>query len=481
LQPIFFFKLILISLRIRHYIYILICFIASSKAQGQLAFQNVTHEYGKVSRAKSLLSEFVVTNTGTEEAYILVVDGGAEFAFTLTRKVIKPGESDTLKLFYRPQKPGVFNEEIKVFLSSQNEPVVLKISGEIKEIDPDPLGVCYSFRENNALAYKPLPIAQQRITVINETTGKPIDGAFVQLFSDGSRSNYSYTKVEGETKFTVPPGLYDVRVRADYYKGHKAELYIAKGSELVIKLTPMEDIIPVKDIPDSIPVYAARETLEVVPVKPLPIKDSAVATTPVVTEETETVGGELNPALYGPSNVVFLIDISSSMKEPKKLPLLKRSMKALVSQLRPIDKLTIITYASSTNVLMPPTTVTNKEYIYKLIDSLKAFGLTAANSGISVAYKYNQENYMSGGNNQVILATDGMFPLYKSDQVRIEQFNGSGSQKIVLTVVGFGISPSTAGKLTKLSEAGKGEFIQINSEADADEALLNEIKNRSKK
>ena len=140
------------------------------------------------------------------------------------------------------------------------------------------------------------------------------------------------------------------------------------------------------------------------------------------------------------SNIVFLIDVSGSMSDMNKLPLLQSSFKLLTDQLRPQDKVAIVVYAGAAGTVLPSTPGNNKIKIKDAINNLQAGGSTAGGAGIQLAYKIARDNFVKGGNNRVILATDGDFNIGESSDaglVRlIEKERESG---VFLTVLGFGM------------------------------------------
>ena len=109
------------------------------------------------------------------------------------------------------------------------------------------------------------------------------------------------------------------------------------------------------------------------------------------------------------SNLVFLIDVSGSMNDQNKLPLLKESMKILIKALRKEDKVSIIVYARAAGMVLPPTSGDEQRTIIDALEKLSAGGSTAGGAGIELAYKTAEENFIKNGNNRVILATDGDF------------------------------------------------------------------------
>ncbi|MCO6175619.1 von Willebrand factor type A domain-containing protein [Flavobacterium sp. NRK F10] len=177
------------------------------------------------------------------------------------------------------------------------------------------------------------------------------------------------------------------------------------------------------------------------------------------------------------SNFVFLIDVSGSMSSPNKLPLLKEAMKILVNQLREKDKVAIVVYAGAAGLVLPPTSGTKKETILNALDQLQAGGSTAGGAGIQLAYKIAQENFIKGGNNRIILATDGDFNVGASsdnDMERlIEEKRKSG---VFLTCLGFGMGNYKDSKMEILADKGNGNYAYIDNIQEANRFLGKEFK-----
>lgn len=139
------------------------------------------------------------------------------------------------------------------------------------------------------------------------------------------------------------------------------------------------------------------------------------------------------------SNLTFLIDVSGSMSDDNKLPLLKSSFKLLVNQLREKDKVAIVVFAGAAGMVLPPTSGLEKEEIISALDNLNAGGSTAGGAGIELAYKIAQENFVKNGNNRVILATDGDFNVGASSDNAMEKLIEEKRQSgVFLSVLGFG-------------------------------------------
>jgi Ca-activated chloride channel family protein len=176
------------------------------------------------------------------------------------------------------------------------------------------------------------------------------------------------------------------------------------------------------------------------------------------------------------SNLVFLIDVSGSMMEPEKLPLVQRSLKMLVDQLREQDRVSLVVYAGNAGLVMPSTSGSEKIKIKDAIDRLEAGGSTAGGAGIQLAYKVAEQHFVKGGNNRVILCTDGDFnvgPSSDSDlEAIIEKEKKTG---VFLTVLGFGMGNYKDAKMEKLADKGNGNHAYIDNENEARKVLVSEF------
>lgn len=176
------------------------------------------------------------------------------------------------------------------------------------------------------------------------------------------------------------------------------------------------------------------------------------------------------------SNFVFLIDVSGSMNEPNKLPLLKSSFEVLLDQLRPTDKVGIVVYAGSAGMVLPPTSAKEKNKIIEALDKLQAGGSTAGGQGIELAYKVAQENFIKNGNNRVIIATDGDFNVGASStgdlQTLVEEKRKSG---VFLTCLGFGMGNFKDNRMETLANKGNGNYAYIDNLQEANKFLGKEF------
>lgn len=177
-----------------------------------------------------------------------------------------------------------------------------------------------------------------------------------------------------------------------------------------------------------------------------------------------------------PSNLVFLVDVSGSMNSPERLPLLKSSLKLLVRQLRPQDSVSLVTYASGTQVVLEPTSGEHKAKIIAALDNLRAGGSTAGAAGINLAYSMAEQGYIKGGINRILLATDGDFNVgvtnFDSLKNMAEEKRKGG---VSLSTLGFGVGNYNEKLMEQLADAGNGNYSYIDTLNEGQKVLVDEM------
>ncbi|ASB51034.1 hypothetical protein CDL62_03215 [Alkalitalea saponilacus] len=177
-----------------------------------------------------------------------------------------------------------------------------------------------------------------------------------------------------------------------------------------------------------------------------------------------------------PSNLVFLIDVSGSMAPANRLPLVKTAFKMLVNNLRETDRVSIVVYASQVGVVLPSTPGSEKEKINRAIDGLVARGSTAGGDGIQKAYEVAVKNFIPGGNNRVILATDGDFNVGISNENELKRFIETKRETgVYLTCLGFGMGNFKDSRMEILSRAGNGNYAYIDNIQEAQKVFIQEF------
>ena len=177
-----------------------------------------------------------------------------------------------------------------------------------------------------------------------------------------------------------------------------------------------------------------------------------------------------------PSNLVFLVDVSGSMRSPRKLPLLKKGFRMLAEQLRPEDRVAMVVYAGSSGIVLESTPGTETDSIKQAITRLEAGGSTAGGAGIRQAYQVAEEHFIEDGINRVILATDGDFNVGVSSdgalQRMVVQKREGGT---ALTVLGFGTGNIKDNKMETLADHGNGNYYYVDSATEARRVLVDQL------
>ncbi|MAF64844.1 MAG: hypothetical protein CMJ84_04200 [Planctomycetes bacterium] len=187
-------------------------------------------------------------------------------------------------------------------------------------------------------------------------------------------------------------------------------------------------------------------------------------------------GREIDEAGRKPSNLVFLLDVSGSMNDPRKLPLLKSAMGMLTEQLGANDRVAIAVYAGAAGLVLVPTPADNRWAILEALERLEAGGSTAGAAGIELAYEVAREHFIVGGNNRVILCTDGDFNVgVAADGSLVRLIEKKAQSGVFLTVLGFGTGNLKDAKMEKLADKGNGNYAYIDSRLEARKVLVEQM------
>lgn len=187
-------------------------------------------------------------------------------------------------------------------------------------------------------------------------------------------------------------------------------------------------------------------------------------------------GQDIAKASLPPANLVFLVDVSGSMESAERLPLLKSSLKFLVNQLRPQDRVSLVTYASGTQVVLEPTPGSQRSRIIAALDNLHAGGSTSGAAGINLAYSMAEQSFIKGGINRIFLATDGDFNvgITNFDQLKnmVEEKRKNG---VSLSTLGFGVGNYNEKLMEQIADAGNGNYSYIDTLNEGQKVLVDEM------
>tara|TARA_R110001592_G_scaffold63268_2_gene193658 strand:+ start:2693 stop:4018 length:1326 start_codon:yes stop_codon:yes gene_type:complete len=422
----------------------------------QVVFNTSYHNFEELNKEDQKYFDFTLTNAGTIPAFILRIEEPYGIDAKFSNKEIAPDSTVIVRIKYTPKKKGHFKKDIPVWISVNNEPITFTVEGEAKTFDINESLACPDFKTNK----QPVDLKSDlKIKVVDVNTKKPIKNATVEIIWDGLVYKKLTTNNDGEIIQNLKWDNYYFVVNAEGYGTKEQDVYVNKNNNSIeFQLgEPTEEELAI--VEDTIPVES-----EVIP------------------EPEDTISTKALPVnLYAPNNVVFCIDVSVSMKQKGRLDLLKASMIELLNGLRTIDKLAIVTYASSTETVLESNFVTNKAEIIKLIQSLEAGGYTAGGKGIKKAYQVARSSFIEEGNNQVIIATDGAFNLDKGDKGILNDVEANLKKGVTISVVGVKNEKWTIKSMTDIAETGGGHYLHIESFSQAQQVLMNEIKTNSRK
>lgn len=475
--------------------YIINLFIASitlliaQSVTGQIQFLQQPYDYGLISSNNQYV-DIPIKNTGDKKVYIFRADVDAKkFQIHYSSKTILPDSTIYVRVMYQPTKKGSFSEKIPIHFSCYNEPKHITITGFVEEVKSSRIA-CPSFSQeniNNDISF------QFKVKVIDQETKEPIDKAEVLMIKNGVIAQNLQTKRNGIATKKVDLGFYYFVTSKAGYLTEEFPKYINRKSDFIIielRKNPNaeekeEEILVVtepeiEDKQEEVETNTQEEEEEITLVLEEKPKEEVVTELPK--EEPKTPYIEKYPefplAKYKPNNIVFLIDISASMKYTGKLDLLKASMIEMTKLLRDVDNITIVTYASSTQVAMETTSANNKDSIISTIESLQAGGMTAGGKGLKMAYSKVCQSFIAHGNNEIIMATDGDFNSGKENVYKLaNKYNKKG---VKISVIGIKNRKHNEENMKKLSTSGGGNYMKIDSFEDAKKRLIEEVKSSSK-
>lgn len=309
------------------------------------------------------------------------------------------------------------------------------------------------------------------VPALSPVTGAPVPTAADQAKPDAAFNTDEYNKiVENEFKDASQNPLSTFSIDVDKASYANVRNYLAGGS------LPPPDAVRIEELVNYFS-YVYPE-----PKAPQPFS--------ITTEFADTPwnaatklfmigiqGRHLDYQSLKPCNLVFLIDTSGSMSDDNKLPLLKEALGMLVKSLSAKDRIAIVAYAGSAGTVLDSTQATEVDTIIGAMDKLSSGGSTAGGEGIELAYQTAKKNYIPGGNNRVILCTDGDFNVGNSSTGGlVDLITEKRKEDIYLTICGFGMGNYKDGRMEEISKAGNGNYFYIDSRKEAEKVFIKEMR-----
>lgn len=434
--------------------FISICLFAQTEHDG-LTFSATEFNFPKTENWVSSIDTIEVTNTTDKKIFLLRQKYPREFQVRFPANAVEPGKTEIIEIVYKPSEKGKFNASIPIFHSASEIPVTIAYQGEVLSFDEFADVACPSFSKPNL---KPLHFDFE-VIVLDSATQKPIANSFVEI-SKGEFYSQQQTGENGTFRKKTDIGYYLILADHAGYKSRTVGKHVnPRNNKIIISLTPIEK--QEKTV--------ANETL----INDVVKKDSAPPLPEIKTE--------FAIADYKKNNIVFLIDKSSSMNKPDCMPLLQSAMTELAKIARAEDRITIITYANEAKIVLPGTSGSEHEKIISVIQELKCGGKTEGGKAIHTAYKIAEDNFIKGGMNQIIIATDGGFNGLAENEEDLMKFVGTKTkQEIKLSVLAFGQNRYGKAMIARLAKQGEGFYEFIANENDTHTKLTDSIKFQSK-
>lgn len=449
-------------------------FIAfSSKAQ--TVFSSHSIDLGEIYASSERFGDILVTNKGKQKAYILRVEKPMEVMYRSSSDLVLPDSSFSFRLQANPVKKGPFSYEVKVYTSDSQQPATIRISGNVKELPQSEMAGMQSCPDFGS---EPSRVEPSELTIItvDEETRQPLAQSTVTIIRNGEPAGAWITGRKGSFKQESVPGYFYFLASHDGYFQKEAGTYVGPQiREITIPLKRDASIVAIKE-PEIVPEEPQEipiETIETVVETQLPQpSDSAIREE--IPELASIPLDDFTTNYFKPVNVVFVLDVSSSMKMGEKMELMKYSLNTLVGEMRAEDHIALVTYSDAASVLLEPTVCTEKETIRAKVGELKPQGMTAGGKGIKLGYKKVLQQFSPDKANMVVIITDGAFNKSSDDyQKTVRKYARKG---ITFSVVGIQNKPNDEKLMREAAAFGKGRYIPISKLADAQFNLIQEIR-----
>lgn len=432
--------------------------------------QSDTIDFGNIERSTKRYADITIRNTSESCMYIKTVEHSPQVVYRLNKEYIPSDETFTLRLQVNPDTTGHFKYVMRVALSNNESPVSLVVVGNVLQM-PNYKNVleqkCPEF-EGDLFTKE----TEFKIVSVDAVTHDPIPGSTITIIRNGSVTESWVTGSSGSiTRRSEPNFLYFI-VSRNGYETTETGVFITPEIETISVPLKKEEKDPVPP-PDREPELAQN---------PVRVSDDDLEKT--LSEQLETDSAEqaeiaqlfvdFDTNQYKTVNVVFVLDLSSSMKLGEKMTLLKFSLNQLVKYMRPQDRIAFVTYSEGAQMYMPTINCVNKPDIYGKIADLEATGMSSTTRGIKLGYKTIRKDISPDEANMVVVITDGAFNSNSNDyQAIVRKYAPEG---IIFSVVGIQSRSNDERKMEEAAAFGNGRYVSIKKLADAQHKLLKEIK-----
>jgi hypothetical protein len=319
-----------------------------------LTFDKVKHDFGNLESYDLRYVDFKLKNTGAKKEWILSVKKPQELIYLSSKQFIDKDSTGILRFQVNPKTKGKFAYDVEVYTSDRAEPVKLKIIGNLLELDLNEGNTLTDCPDFNARPGGVDPNQfKLKVITVDESTREVLSNSSVSLIQNGRESWTKRTDKDGEIREEGTIGFsYFYATHEGYFPAELGAYINHNRNTIVLKLKKGELVLPPVD----------TTTVVYVPETPTP---ELIGELPP--SFTDLDRDNFDPKYFKPVNVVFVLDISSSMKQADKMELMKYSLAQLTSMLRPEDKITLVTYSSDAQVYMRALSGADKDKIYEKV------------------------------------------------------------------------------------------------------------------
>ncbi|MFB1013892.1 MAG: VWA domain-containing protein [Bacteroidia bacterium] len=500
-------------------------------AHGQEVSSTVQN-FGNVKQWNNPVFEVSYTNTSGRSQLFLPIRYQPDIGVSFSKERLAPGESTIIQIQYYTEEFGRFSQDVAVFISTQNDPITFTLRGNIQSFHPDAFTMCPRI-DNSGLVSG--PGFNHTIKVIDADTKEPLTDYEIVIATKSSKETIQADKSTVILK-REKPGFYYIKVDKEEYEVSTIDKYINRNtSETVFALKrepnieeeQEEDIVAmVPEVPVDIRTETPEEEDDADEIEEEEQKEDLVArgeeeeeeeedgeyfdwdnpnNEEIATEEPEeqdleeepiaiavpepidtadfTSDGTLNTSKYAYNHIIFLIDVSSSMRNADKLPLLQASMLQMIAVLRPEDQVSILTYSTEAVVAVSNVSGAQKTKLNEAISVLKARGQSYGQEGLDMAYELAKEHFITDGNNEIILASDGFFNSKNFSEKKLyrQALYQRKMANVRLSTIAFGNSTKALTFMETLARKGNGSFIRIQEGEDSEAVLISNLMRHSTK
>jgi Ca-activated chloride channel family protein len=469
---------------IRFFCFLPFFLLAQGKVHQGLWVQKNVINYGKVEQWISVVDSIKIQNTSNQKIFLLSQYYPQNFEIKFPKNALEPSEFAYIEIIYKPQKTGKFNHKLSFYHSVSNQPFTIQFTGEILSLDPFYELACPSFNS------PPKDFSTQlKINVIDSITKQEIKGAQVEIWHRDIPTILKTNNL-GEVQPKVNIGLHVIYVSNKNYKDKEIKLYLnPKVKEITIGLIPKkkEEILVVT--PKQTPIetklieHENKKTIELetegeilIGTTPLPSSSINVTNIPKSIDSLP-----LNSSYFKNNNLVFVLDISASMRGPDRLPYMKKVMIELLNEIRNDDKISIITYNDEVNVLFSNKSAKDINEMITVINQLEASGTTNGGNAVKNAYKLAKKLAIKNGNNQIIIFTDGGFNGLGRSETALQKLTAQQYKrnKISFSALTFGTNKYGKDVIENMVKSGKGNYKYVGIDEIENSILLDLIKQQS--